>query len=161
MYNLLEYSDNYADSSGSLWQYKRDEQNMTAAGNPDNINTNDSSSFKYKSIFLEDLASRNAAANTNPDTPDAHRLFTNAKIVVALKYLSTFFRSLEMPLINCKINFKLNWTKNCVMSSVVGATIFQITSTKLYVPIVTLSTKNSVRLTKQLDSRFKRSVFWN
>ena len=64
-----------------------------------------------------------------------------------------------MPLINCKINLELNWTKNCVMSSVAGATTFQITSTKLYVPIVTLSTKDSVRLTKPLNRGFKRSVY--
>ena len=62
MYKLLEYSDNYAESSGSLSQYKRDEQNMTAVGNPDNINTNDSSSFKYKSSFLKELTSRAVAA---------------------------------------------------------------------------------------------------
>ena len=52
MYNLIEYSDNYADSSGSLWQFKRDEQNMTNAGNPDNVTTNGSFSFKYKSSLL-------------------------------------------------------------------------------------------------------------
>ena len=79
MYNLLEYSDNYSESSGSLWQYKRDEQNMTAARNPDNINTNDSSSFKYKSSFLKDLTSRAVAANINPNIADAHRLFTISK----------------------------------------------------------------------------------
>ena len=52
MYNLLEYSDNYADFSGRLWQFKRDEQKMNN-GNPDNVTTNDSSSFKYKSSFLK------------------------------------------------------------------------------------------------------------
>ena len=103
MYNLIEYSDNYADSSGGLWQYKREEKNMTAAGNPGNINKNDSSSFKYKSGFLKDLTSRAVAANTNPDIANSHRLFTNANIVIPLKYLSNFFRSLEMLLINCKI----------------------------------------------------------
>ena len=49
MYNLIEYSDNYADSSGSLWRFKRDEQNMTDAGNPTDVTTdanNGSSSFK-------------------------------------------------------------------------------------------------------------------
>ena len=63
MYNLLEYFDNFADSSGSLWQYKRDEQNMTNAGNPDDVNTNDSSSFKYKSNLLKGLTTRDIAAN--------------------------------------------------------------------------------------------------
>ena len=66
-----------------------------------------------------------------------------------------------MPLINYKIHLELNWTKNCVMSSVAGTTTFKITSTNLYVPIVTLSTKNNVNLTKQLNKGFKRSGYWN
>ena len=160
VYNLLEYSYNYADSSGSLWQFKRGEQNTINAGNYDNV-TNDSLSFKYKSSLLEGLIFINVAANINPDIANAHRLFTNAKMVVPLKYLSKFFRSLEMPIINCKINLELNWTKNCVVSNVAGATTFQITSTKLYVPIVTLSTKDNVNVTKQLNRGFKRSVHWN
>ena len=94
MYNLLKYCDNYAGSSRSLWQFKRDEQNMANAGNPDNVVTANSSSFKYKSSLLERLNSRGVAANANPDIANAHRLFTNAKIVVPLKYLSNFFRSL-------------------------------------------------------------------
>ena len=80
MYNLLEYSDNYADSFGSLWKFKRDEQNITAAGIPNAVTTDNSSSFKYKSSLLE---KRNTA-----------------KIALPLKYLSKFFRSLEIPLIN-------------------------------------------------------------
>ena len=60
-----------------------------------------------------------------------------------------------MSLINCKIHLELNWTKNCVMSSVAGVTAFQITSTKLYVPIVTLSTKGNVNLTKRLNEGFR------
>ena len=66
-----------------------------------------------------------------------------------------------MLLINCKIHLELNWTKNCVIFSVAGVTAFQITSTKLYVPIVTLSTKDNVNLKKQLNEVFKRSVYWN
>ena len=53
-----------------------------------------------------------------------------------------------MPLINCKIHLELNWAKNCVMPSVARVTAFKITITKLYVPIVTLSTKDNVNLTK-------------
>ena len=97
LYNLIEYSGNYEESSGSLWQYKRDEQNMTAAGNIDNVNTNDSSSFKYNSSLLEGLTTRDVAANVNPDIANAHRLFLNAQITVPLKYVSSFFRSLELP----------------------------------------------------------------
>ena len=83
------------------------------------------------------------------------------KIVVPLKYLSNFFRSLEMPLINCKIHLELNWSNNSVMCDQNGETKCKITNTKLYVPIVTLSTKDNVNLTKQLNERFKRSVYWN
>ena len=149
MYNLIEYSDNYADSSGSLYQFNRDEQNVNN-GNIADVTTADSSSFKCKSSILGNLLA-----------VDANGVLTNAKIVPPLKYRSIFFRSLEMPMINCKINLELNWTKDCVMSSAAGATAFKITSTKLYVPIVTLSTKDNANLTKQLNKRFKRSVYLN
>ena len=91
MYNLIEYSDNYSDTSGSLWQFKRDEieENVDGNHNPDNF-----SSFKYKSSFI---TSRN-----------------NVKIAVPLKYLSNFWRLLEMPLINCKVELSLTWDPNCV-----------------------------------------------
>ena len=137
MYNLIEYSDNYSDTSGSLWKFKRDEQNMNN-GNPANVTTDDSSSFKYKSSFFKPLT---AADNG---------VFKDVKIAVPLKYLSNFWRSLEMPLINCKIHLELNWSKNCVIPNVVGATTFKITNTKLYVPIVTLSSKDNVKLVKLL-----------
>ena len=52
MYNLIEYSDNYADTSGSLWQFKKDESLVTDAGNPDNVSTTNSTSFKYKSSLI-------------------------------------------------------------------------------------------------------------
>ena len=67
-----------------------------------------------------------------------------------------------MPLINCKIHLELSWSKDCIMSSIVEVTAFQTTKTKLYVSIVTLSTKNNVNLTKQLNEGFKRLVYyWN
>ena len=93
MYNLIEYSDNYHDSSATLYQYKRDEP-------PDDIEDNfgqdNSTSFNYKTELLD---------NPVVDNNIARR---NVKVVVPLKYLSNFFKSLEMPLINCKI--KLNLT---------------------------------------------------
>ena len=52
MFNLIEYSDNYSDTWGSLWQFKRDESPVAGAGNPDNFSTNNSTSFMYKSSFL-------------------------------------------------------------------------------------------------------------
>ena len=161
LHNLIEYSDNYLDTSGSLFQYRRDEQNVNNAENIDNVNANDSSSFKYKSNLLKELITRDVAANVDPDIANAHRIFLNAQIVVPLKYLSNFFKSLEMLLINRKLNLELNWSKNSVMSNVATATTFQITSTKLYVPIVTLPTKENITLTKLLNKVFKRSVFWN
>ena len=147
MYNLIEYSDSYSDTSRSLWQFKRDEQNMNN-GNPANVTTDDSSSFKYKSSFFKPLT---AADNG---------VFKDVKIAVPLKYLSNFWRSLEMPLINCKIHLELNWSKDCVMSTIADTT-FKITNTKLYVPIVTLSSKDNVKLVKLLEEGFKRPVYWN
>ena len=94
MYNLIEYSDNYSDTSGSLWQFKRDESPVTNAGNLDNVSTNNSISFKYKSRFLKTLEDVD------------NEVFKNIKIAVLLKYLSNFGRSLEMPLINCKIHLE-------------------------------------------------------
>ena len=102
LHNLIEYSDNYSDSSGSLYQLKRDESPMNNDGNPLNATLNNSSSFKYKANLL--------GKATDADGND--RSLKNTKIVVPLKY---FFRSLEMPLINCKIHLELNWTNNCVM----------------------------------------------
>ena len=63
-----------------------------------------------------------------------------------------------MPLINCKIYLELNWSKDCVMSTI-AATTFKITNTKLYVPIVTLSTKGNVKLVKLLEGALKRPVY--
>ena len=89
MYNLIEYSDNYSDKSGSLWQFKRDE---VPANNAD-LTINNSQSFKYKAALLGKTA--DAANNTSS--------VKEPKIVVPLKYLSNFWRSLEMPLMNCKV----------------------------------------------------------
>ena len=144
MYNLIEY---YSDTSGSLWQFKRDEQNMNN-GNSANVTKADSSSFKYKSSFFETLED------------DDNGVFKNVKIAVPLKYLSNFWRSLEMPLINCKIYFELNGSKDCVMSTI-AATTFKITNTKLYVPIVTLSSKDNVKLVKLLEEGFEKPAYWN
>ena len=98
MYNLIEYSDNYQDSSATLYQYKRDEP--PEANAIANLTANNSSSFKYKVNLLGD-------GNVVGD-----RVRLNVKVVVPLKYLSNFFRSLEMPLINCKIKLNLTWGKN-------------------------------------------------
>ena len=89
----------------------------------------------------------------------------NVKLVVPLKYISNFFRSLEMLLVNCKIDLELTWHKDYLISSVNAAAgqvvSFMITNTKLYVPVVTLSTKDNNNLTKQLNDGFKRTIYWN
>ena len=109
MYDLIEYSNNYSDTSGSLWQFKRDEQNMNN-GNPANVTKDDSTSFKYKSSFFKPL------------TADNNGVFKDVKIAVALKYLNDFWRSLEMPMIDCKIHLELNQSKDCVISTVADTT---------------------------------------
>ena len=83
----------------------------------------------------------------------------NVKIMVPLKYLSNFWRTLEMSLINCEINPILTWSTNCVIVSTNVANqnvTFEITETKLYVLVVTLSTKDNSKLLQQLKSGFKR-----
>ena len=92
MYNVIEYSDNYFDTSGSLWNFKRDE----IIGNI-NVTNNNSSSFKYKSNLIG-----------STDADGANRNKGNIKIAVPLKYLSNFWRSLEMPLINCKVEIRMD-----------------------------------------------------
>ena len=103
----------------------------------------------------------------------------NVKIVIPLKHLSNFWRSLNIPLINCEVELILTWFKNCVLRNkstkdahynddlVVRKidnpenAIFQITDTKLYVPVVTLSKENDLKLLEQLKSGFKRTIKWN
>ena len=149
MYNLIEYSDNYSDISGSLWQFKRHEQPIDNNGPFVNINAENSSSFKYKSNLIGDT-----------DADGANRK-KGVKIVVPLKYLSNFWRSLEIPLINCKVEISLKWYENCILSSAGTAATFAITDTKLYVPAVTLKTEDNVKLSKVLSKEFKRPIYWN
>ena len=83
------------------------------------------------------------------------------KIALSLKYLSNFRRSLEIPLINCKVELSLKWHEICILSSAETAVTFETTDTKLYVPIVTLSAEDNVKLSKLLGKGFKRSIYWN
>ena len=147
MYNLIEYSDNYSETSGSLWHFKRDKD---PANNAD-LSIDNSECFKYKAALVGKTANHNNGKSSVKDT----------KIVVPLKYLSNFWRSLEMPSINCKVYLELNWIEDCILSSAGNSAKFEITDAKLHVPIVTLSTKDSANLTKQLNEGFKRSVYWN
>ena len=149
MYNLIKHSDNYSNTSGSLWQFKRDE---VPANNNTDLSIDNSQSFKYKAVLLGKTA--NVVNNTNISVKDA-------KIVVPLKYLSNFWRSLEMSLINCKVYLELNWIEDCILSSAGNSAKLEITDAKLHVPIVTLSTKGSANLEKKLNEGFKRSIYWN
>ena len=123
MKNLIEYSDNYLKTSRSLWQCYKDEPN-------DNIA--DSESFKSK-------------VKLTGKTPD-DRNTKNVEILVPLKYLSNFWRTLQMPLINCEVNLESTWSRNCVITNSNGSGKFAITETKLYVPVVTLSTQDDEKL---------------
>ena len=131
MYNLIEYSDNYAKTSGNLWQYFRDE--------PDD-DLEDSESFKYKIK----ITGKNPNDNNVKDV----------EIIVPLKYLSKFWRTLEMPLINCEVNLILTWSSTCVITDSTGARTFKITDTKLYVPVVTLSTQKNAKLKLKVKIKF-------
>ena len=145
MYNLIEYSDNYQDSSATLYQYKRDEPPEANAIN--DLTTATSSSFKYKVSLLG-----------NP-VLDGNITKRSVKVVIPLKYLSNFFRSLEMPLSNCKIKLNLPWKNECVLSNQAGAAVFIINDTKMYVPVVTLSKEDNKDFIEQQNKGFQRSIY--
>ena len=138
MYNLIEFSNNYSKTCGSLWQYYKDEPNDNLA---------DSESFKSKVKIKGNTP-------VNGNTKDI-------EIIVPLKYLSNFWETLEMPLINCEVNLILKWSSTCVITNSTGVGIFTITDTKLYVLVVTLSTQDNAKLLQQLKSGFERTVNWN
>ena len=110
IYNLIEYSDNYSDICGSLWHFNRDEQPNENNGEPSNVSANNSSPFKYKSNLIGVI-------------PNGGRK-NGVKIAVPSKYLSNFWRSLEMPLINCKIELSLTWNQNCILPTVADNSTF-------------------------------------
>ena len=154
MYNLIEYSNNYSKTSGSLWQYCKD---IPAVDNNNAIvifaenNLTDSFNFKVK-----------MAGQTGDDGTK------NVDIIIPLKYFSKFWqcssKTLTMPLTNCEINLILTWSANCVIVSTNVANqnaTFAITDTKLCVPVVTLSTQENAKLLQQLKSGFKRLIDWN
>ena len=150
MYNLIQYSDNYAKTTGSLWQYCKDIPVRNA--NDDIIifaDGNNTNSFNFEVKI------------TGQTEDDGTK---NVEIMVPLKYLSNFWRTLEMPLINCEVNLILTWSSTCVLIATSipnqNAT-FAITDTKLYVPVVTLSTQENTKFFQQLKSGFKRVINWN
>ena len=165
MYNLLEYSKNYEKTSGSLSNYYRDEPNEAEIANDNgaiNISIRNSKSFDYKAKILGTLA--------------ANVLEKEVTIVIPLKYLGNFWRSLDIPLIICEITLILSWYKECVLvgrafrgppapaaSRINSPTSakFEITDCKLYVPMVILSAENDNKLLEQLKSGFRITIKWN
>ena len=111
-------------------------------------NNDDTPSFKYKASIVGNTEN-NGTKN-------------GVKIAAPLKYLSNFWRSLELPLINCKIELSLDWIENYVLTTAANANkaTFKITDAKLYVPIVTLSIEDNAKLSELLCERFKRSIYW-
>ena len=134
----MECSNKNSKTSGCLWQYYRDDPNHNIAN---------SKSLAFKIIIT-------GKTPNNGNTKDV-------EITMALQYLSNFWRTLEMPLINCETNLILTWSKDCVISSATGETKFEITDPKLYIPVVPLSTQDNAKLVQQLKPAFKRTINWN
>ena len=166
MYNLLEYSKNYRKTTGNLWNYYRDEPSSTIGANNITHSILNSESFDYEANFIE-----NGVTHDNLTKNDV-------KVVVALKHLRYFRRHLDIPLINCEVELILTWFKNCVLidkstrqanydadpnvyeiDNPEDAT-FKITDIKLYVPVVTLSKEDDIKLLEQLKTGFKRTIKW-
>ena len=163
--NLLEYSKNYSKRTGSFWNYYRDKPN-SGANNNIYYSIKASKSFDYKASITGKLESNN--------------IENEVEIVVPLKHLSNFWRTLDMPLINLEINLILTWSENCVLNKATRDAVpaqggnpavskinnqtdatFKIEDTKFYVPVVTLSTKDDNNFLEQLKSGFKRTIKWN
>ena len=151
MYNLIEYSDNYSKTSGSLWQYCKEIPVVNNAGNIVDLNgANATDSFNFKTKITGQT--------------DNNGRIDNIEIMVPLKYLINFWRTLEMPFTNWEVNLILTWSEYCVIiyTNVTNQVpTFTTTETNLYVPVVTLSTQDNAKLLPQLKSGFKRKISWN
>ena len=183
MYNLLEYSKNYRKTIGSLYNYYRDELDDNAdLNNHPNNNVVSSNAFQYKNKLFGNTY--NAASTFVPAAGGARAANPNyvanrtgtkiVSLVVPLKYLGNFWRALTIPLISCEVSLELKWDKNCITTSdQVGlnldggntaaptGAIFVINDCKLYVPVVTLSKDDEIKLLTNLKSGFKREIKWN
>ena len=174
MYNLLEYSKNYRKTTGSLYNYYRDEltnDNIPAGNTFDNIRVVNSNTFKYKNKIIGNTYNVDAADAGY----DANKNGTEeVEIAIPLKYLGNFWRVLNIPLISCEVSLELKWNKNCVITSLeqrnieaarparvdtspTGATL-AINDCKLYTPVVTLSKDDEIKLLTNLKSGFTREI---
>ena len=172
MYNLLEYSKSYRKTIGSLYNYYREELSDDADDNNfDNIKVINSNTFKYKNKITGNTYNVNAGAQVY----DVNKNGTQeVELTIPLKYLGNFWRALNIPLISCEVSLELKWDKNCVITSLeekdigggnrdnapTGATL-AINDCKLYVPAVTLSKDDEIKLLTNLKSGFKREIIWN
>ena len=140
MYNLIKYIDNYY----------RDEPALNDNGAIVDFTIANSITDLFQ--FKEKITGKIGNNGTKP-----------VEIMVTLKYLSNFWRTLQMPLTNCETDLDLNWFKNCLLvaNSVDEATMFSVTDTKLHVQVVTLSTQDNAKLLEQFKSGFKRTFLWN
>ena len=111
------------------------------------MTTDNAPSFKYKASIIGNIGA------------DGRK--NGIKIAVALKYLSNFWRTLEMSLINCEVEPSLEWYTKCI--TIIGGTnvTFVIRDAQLYAPVVSLKTEDNAKLSKLLNEGFKRSVYWN
>ena len=162
-YNLRDYSLNYSKTTVSLWLCSKNE---ATDFNADIANDGSFKSFKYQVKLKGNTAGK-------PASDAGNGILKNTIITVILKYFdikSNFWRSLEMPLINCKVELKLKWTKHCVLSALGNESkvevnndanniIFTIKETKLFVLVITLSARGNQKLSKILSKRFERSLY--
>ena len=178
MYNLLEYSKNHRKTTGSLFNYYRGElSDDVDNNNSPKIKVIKSKSFKYKTSITGNTYEVVAGADGYDDTKEGTK---ETELALPLKYLGNFWKSLDIPLINCEVSLNLAWDKNCVITSresrlvtpahignqevrdnsPTGAT-FKIDECVLYVPVVTLSKNDKDELLNNLKSGFKRIITWN
>ena len=169
MYNLLEYSKNYRKTIGSLYNYYRDELSDDADDNNfDNIKVVNSNTFKYKNK----ITGNNYNVDAGAQGYDVNKNGTQeVELAILLKYLGNFWRALNIPLISCEVSLEIKWDKNCVITSLeqryigggnrdnapTGATL-AINNCTLYVPAVTLSKDDEIKLLTNLKSGFKREM---
>ena len=170
----MEIVQTYSKTSGSLWNYYRDElSDETNDNNGLNKDVVNSESFKYKTNNYNLVATAAGYDANKGDTKEA-------QIIVPLKYLGNFWETLDMPLINCEVSLALTWSADCVITSLEKRLVtfaqgdnpevcddsptnatFKITGTKLYVPVVTFSAENDNKLLEQLKTGFKKNIKWN
>ena len=151
MHNLIEYSNNYSKTSGCLWQNYKD---IPAVDDGCGIVGFNGANATYSFNFKTKITGQT----------DNNGEINNVEIMVPLKYLGNFWRTLEILLNNCEVNLILTWSANCTIIYTDTADqipTFTITETKLYNSVVTLSTQDNAKLLPQLKPGFKRRINWN